>query len=361
MYSSSSSNTHASVTCPICGVDLQQNDEITRERHVNACIDEELSNGFIAGENRRLDQDASSLSIMENIESKQDADADADDFMGCENRILMQEPVSEEMGMNDTIVAETPEIKVSAERSDRKCPFYKKLPNTSFVVDAFAYGNIANVTGYFLSHFHADHYGGLTSSFKYGPIYCSKITGNLVAKQLGVAEQYIHRLDNNIPVDIQGVSVTLIDANHCPGSSMFLFTVALVKQPGVTKRYLHTGDFRAHPTHLLHPAIAQSAQPLLDILFLDTTYLSPEWIFPFQDTVIEVAVELVRRAINGNPNNIAPPRHTLEKWLSTASGFNRKSSELAKSRKSNRILILIGQVHTCQRFITVYRMTNRKK
>jgi Cft2 family RNA processing exonuclease len=67
----------------------------------------------------------------------------------------------------------------------------------------------------YISHFHADHYGGLQKSFDYGPIYCSEVTGNLVEQQLRVDSRYIVRLPMDQPVVLDAnVMVELLDANQ---------------------------------------------------------------------------------------------------------------------------------------------------
>ena len=188
----------------------------------------------------------------------------------------------------------------------RTCPFYKIMPGLFICVDAFRYGAVKGCNAYFLSHFHSDHYIGLTSSWCHGPIYCSRVTANLVRQQLRVDPKWVFDLDFDCTMEVpntQGVNVTMIPANHCPGSSLYLFekTIGKGKTPKV-QRILHCGDFRACPAHVQHPLLRPTivdavskrniGQQKLDVCYLDTTYLTPKYAFPSQEDVIRACADM---------------------------------------------------------------------
>lgn len=181
----------------------------------------------------------------------------------------------------------------NAELRKRTCPFYKKIPGTGFTVDAFQYGLVEGCTAYFLTHFHSDHYAGLSKNFTF-PIYCSEITGNLLKRKLHVQEQYIHPLPLDTECMVNGVKIVLLDANHCPGAVMILF---YLPNGNVI---LHTGDFRADPSMERSLLAGQK----IHTLYLDTTYCSPEYSFPSQQEVIQFAINTAFEAVTLNPRTL---------------------------------------------------------
>ncbi|CAI6005497.1 unnamed protein product [Closterium sp. NIES-64] len=110
-------------------------------------------------------------------------------------------------------------------------------------------------------------YNGLTKSFRFGTVYCSAVTARLVKLRLGLPEEKICELPVGERVEIAGVGVTLMDANHCPGAVMILF------EPPNGQAVLHTGDFRWHPSMAALPCLAATS---IHTLILDTTYCHPK-------------------------------------------------------------------------------------
>jgi hypothetical protein len=122
--------------------------------------------------------------------------------------------------------------------------------------------------------------------------------------------------------------VTLIDANHCPGSAILLFKVPQANAKGHL-RYLHTGDFRAAPKMCLHPQIIQPINPHIDILYLDTTYLDPRYAFPAQEDSVKAACEIVMQRVLKEPStkDDDPVNPRLESFFASS----RSDSETDKS------------------------------
>lgn len=220
-------------------------------------------------------------------------------------------------------------------RYSGSCPSFKKIaavhPVTkrvsNIIVDGFQYACRTLSDCYFLTHFHSDHTIGLTKSFSAGRIYCSATTAALVRLKL--------KLKNGpnvsiIPLQLERtytiyvgdcgamytdgtgagggasssplvpVEVICMDANHCPGAIVILFTFLN------GKRVLHTGDFRwcqqqlnCSPTYrslkfTAPPRTSGSAGQIARNLtvYLDTTYCDPVNSFPPQHEMVSALMPL---------------------------------------------------------------------
>ena len=180
--------------------------------------------------------------------------------------------------------------------------YASRVPGTGFVVDSFyAAMSDKTATHFFLTHFHSDHYGGLTRrNFPAGgKIFATEITKTLVVQQLRISEGQIVVLGMEEGVDIcegqgvdgvrNGATVWAYDANHCPGAAVLLFYIWR------TRRYvLHSGDCRFERAHFDRHAKLRDVieSDMLDYLYLDTTYCNPRYTFPPQTTVLEHVASL---------------------------------------------------------------------
>ncbi|KAF7370359.1 DNA cross-link repair protein PSO2/SNM1 [Mycena sanguinolenta] len=324
--------------CPLCRKVLDELSDTERESHVNACLDAE-SAGAEAGPSKDPLKPLSSLPVPSAMGHRPFKAKGSNAFS-----VLMTSRSEMEIWNEAT----TAEASRATKKTRRKAPFYKVMQGMPIAVDAFRYGSIPGVTAYFLTHAHSDHYTNLSSSWKHGPIYCSEGTANLIIHILSVDKKWVHPLPMDVSTVIPGtggVHVTLIEANHCPGSSLFLFegpqTVnagdSAFKSPFVgsskTFRYLHCGDFRASPQHTMHPAVRGKH---IDHVYLDTTYLDPKYTFPPQPLVISACAELAKRIAAGKTHDPAAPK--MDSWL--ASGPSDVKGK--QKAQAERILMVVG-------------------
>ncbi|KAL3509559.1 hypothetical protein ACH5RR_028960 [Cinchona calisaya] len=171
-------------------------------------------------------------------------------------------------------------------------------------VDRWSQGSQA----YFITHLHADHTRGLTPTWKWGPLFCSRITAKLFPSKFPGFKLSLLRILNlghwyslplfspssGQPTTVQAMA---IDAHHCPGAVMYLFR-------GEFGCMLFTGDFRwettSHRAKIARDMLLKALKDeKLDTLYLDNTYCNPSYCFPSRD----VAARQVINIITTHPNH----------------------------------------------------------
>ncbi|KAG1714360.1 DNA cross-link repair 1A protein [Nymphon striatum] len=112
-----------------------------------------------------------------------------------------------------------------------------------------------------------------------------------------VPKQFVKVLPLYKPCVVEGVKVILLEAHHCPGAVMFLFSLP---EKNRNKVYLHTGDFRASPKIELYPQLRCH----VNLLYLDTTYCDPLYDFPSQDRILDAVVSTVKTELEKHPSTL---------------------------------------------------------
>ncbi|CAK7200029.1 hypothetical protein SEUCBS139899_002717 [Sporothrix eucalyptigena] len=199
----------------------------------------------------------------------------------------------------------------------------------------------------FLSHVHSDHLVGL-DTLRSPFVYCSMATRALVlrlekypcrinfAKRILEARKQTYKhlkhllkpLPLNTPTTIElspgnRIQVTLLDANHCPGSVMFLFE-------DDHKAALYTGDTRLEPwfvnSLVRNPCLAEYTAGLrtIDTVYLDTTFIE-------RDVTFETKAEGIRELLQAVAKY---PQNTIFYMRAWTFGYEDVWTALAKALRS---------------------------
>ncbi|KAF8246068.1 DRMBL-domain-containing protein, partial [Wilcoxina mikolae CBS 423.85] len=323
--------------CPVCEAKLVGLSEATANDHVNHCLD---------GNPIPFPKPKSTVSAVTFTKPPTSRTSNPHSALQMSGKKQGHSAFTKLMSTNNEAHAWAAAAKAEVDSkgmraAERTCPFYKILFNGPISVDAFRYGAVPGCNAYFLSHFHSDHYVGLTSKWDHGPIYCSRVTANLVRTKLGVDPQWVHELPweewFEVP-NTNGVRVQGLDANHCPGSMLFLFEKDV---KGKRTRILHCGDFRADPKHLNHPLLwpGKDRKQKLDTVYLDTTYLDPKYAFPSQKSVIDACAEMCVALHQEKPLDIKHESGGLGGFMTKTSGTKK---ETGSGTSKGRLLVVVG-------------------
>ncbi|THG03716.1 hypothetical protein TEA_009085 [Camellia sinensis var. sinensis] len=138
---------------------------------------------------------------------------------------------------------------------------------------------------YFLTHLHADHTNGLSSTWKRGPLFCSRITAKLFSSKFPGFKLSLLRILhigqwNSIPLvsptteSNTTVDVITIDAHHCPGDFRWETTS---KRAEIGRSML----------------LSALGNDKVDILYLDNTYCNPSYSFPSREVAARQVVDVI--------------------------------------------------------------------
>jgi len=150
----------------------------------------------------------------------------------------------------------------------------------------------------------------------------------------------VHELEIGVPHSISltptgdvTMTVTLIDANHCPGSVMFLFD-------GYFGRILYTGDFRYSEAMLTSGGLlGDLVTNPIDVLYLDNTFCSPKCAFPPHEEALKSIIAIIEHHPNDRVMFGMRSLGKEDMLIAISECFNEK---IAISLERYKVLQLLG-------------------
>lgn len=176
-------------------------------------------------------------------------------------------------------------MKDGGEPNYKMPPLRYTVPGTDFTVDWHCKTHPRYVHS-FLSHCHSDHLSGIESFRSPRVLHCTPITAQFLLLKYPKLSGCIETHEVGSVFYIDAITITVFDANHTPGSAMFLFESPL------GRKTLHTGDFRANEK------VCKSIEKFSPVnqLFIDSTYATSKLIFISR----EVCIKWVQNKVTEN-------------------------------------------------------------
>ncbi|KAK4529265.1 hypothetical protein CCYA_CCYA01G0122 [Cyanidiococcus yangmingshanensis] len=213
---------------------------------------------------------------------------------------------------------------------------------------------------FFLTHYHADHYGGLRKT-QFRPeckrrLYASPITSSILQAEYRLDDTVLVRVpvgdpkgiivyedpDANEPKPL--VRVMACDANHCPGAVIFVFQVF-----STGKIVVHCGDMRYEPSRMRNdPILSTIAASQHEVrarvhrLHVDTTYSDPRYDFAPQEVVLEALRDAAQREAAYAPTLFLCGTYFIGKervWVSLAQALGTKVFIDPSWHRKRRVLL----------------------
>jgi DNA cross-link repair 1B protein len=185
------------------------------------------------------------------------------------------------------------------------------ITNTNIIVDDFSFCKSfpKGTFIHFLTHYHSDHYEGLSALWDYGPIHCTPQTYKFITHNFPkIKDIHPHDYQEECVLEVQPgllVRFWMFDAKHIPGSAMILFQ-------GYMGTILFTGDFRynfsmvtENPV-LFPPARREGSKKTeieamtgisihIDEMIFDNTYCNASFKFEIAEKISKLMISIIER------------------------------------------------------------------